>query len=319
MKGIWLLLAGMIVSVSALAQDKDFPNRPIRVIVPFPPGAGADLPARFFGNQLAGVLGQSVVIENRPGAFGAIAAGAVKNAPADGYTIFLGSNSPMTVNPVMIKNLSYDPIKDFKPVSGLTRNTNVFIVPANSKLQTLADLVTTAKSSKQPLNVGTAAAGYQIVLEWFAATAGVKFNNVPYKGGGQVYNDVVSGQLDWAVAELAGTAALIKAGKLRALATAGETRHPDFPEVPTIKESGYPGFVTYSWNSFYVRSDTPDDATTKLADAMQKVLATNAAREFVKTVGTELMPLAPGAMAAFQRDELKRFQGIANMAGIKAE
>ena len=322
MKSIRIVLiffVGMLLSAFALGQDKDFPNRPIKVIVPFTPGAGADIPARFFSNQLAAVLGQPVVVENRPGAFGAIGVDAVKRAPADGYTLFLASNSPMTVNPVMIKNLSYDPIKDLKPISGLSRNRNVFIVPANSKLHTLADLVTTAKNSKQLLNVGTAASGYRIVLEWFSSAAGVKFNNVPYKGGSEVYRDVVGGQLDWAVAELAGTAQMIKSGMLRALATSGEARHPDFPDVPTIKESGYPGFVSYTWNSFYVRSETPDDVTTKLADAMQKVLATNAAREFVKGVGTELMPLAPVAMRIFQKDEAERFQNIANMAGIKAE
>jgi tripartite-type tricarboxylate transporter receptor subunit TctC len=316
---LFALFVGMLLSGFALSQDRDFPNRPIRVIVPFPPGAGTDIPARFFGNQLSAVLGQPVVVENRPGAFGAIGIDAVKRAPADGYTLLLASNSPMTVNPVMIKNLSYDPIKDLRPISGLTRNTNVFIVPANSTLHTLADLVTTAKNNKQLLNVGTAASGYLLVLEWFSSAAGVKFNNIPYKGGGEVYRDVVGGQLDWAVAELAGTAQMIKSGRLRALATSGETRHPDFPDVPTIKESGYPGFVSYSWNSFYVRSETPDDVTTKLADAMQKALGTNAAKAFVKGVGTELMPLSPVAMRKFQKDEFERFQSIANIAGIVAE
>jgi tripartite-type tricarboxylate transporter receptor subunit TctC len=319
MKSICMIVVGMVLSASALGQNAAFPSGPLKIVVPFPPGAGADISARYFGRQLGSVLGQSVIVENRPGALGAIAVGAVKSAPADGYTLFLGSNSPMTVNPVMVKNLSYDPLKDLRPISGLARNTNVFIVPGNSKFRTLADLVAAARTGNQPVNMGVAAAGYQIVLEWFSSAAGVKFNIIPYKGGTQVYNDVVGGTLNGAVAELAGTSQLIKSGKLRALATSGESRHPDFPNVPTVKESGYPTLVTYSWNAFYVRSETPDDVTTKLADAMQKVLATNEAKKFVAMAGTELMPLGPVAMRAFQEDEYKRFQHIADIAGIKAE
>ncbi len=318
MKAACVLLAGLLLAPFALAQGDSFPNRTMKVIVPFTPGAGSDISARFFGGKLAGVLGQPVVVENKPGAFGAIAAAAVKMAPADGYTIFLGSNSPMTVNPVMIANLPYDPIKEFRPISGLARNTNVFVVPPDSPFRTLADLVTAAKSG-QKLNVGTAASGYQIVMEWFSAVAGVKFNNIPYKGGSQVYNDVAGGNLDWAVAELAGTAELIKGGRIRALATTGDSRHPQFPDVPTVKESGYPEFVTYSWNAFYVRAETPDDVTAKLADGMQKVLATEEAASFVKSVGTELLPLPPAAMRKFQIEEYERFRNIAAQAGLKAQ
>lgn len=315
---IWMFMAALLLPPAATAEDA-FPSRPIKVIVPFTPGAGSDIAARFFGMQMGAVLGTTVVVENRPGAFGAVAVGAVKAAPADGYTIFLGGNSPITVNPVVVANLSYDPVKELKPVSGLARNTNVFIVPPGSKLRTLADLVATAKQSKQPLNAGTPASGYHLVLEWFAREAGIKFNHIPYKGGGQTYTDVAGGQIDLAVGELAGTAELIKSGKVRALAMTSNTRHPDFPDVPTVKESGYPTFVSYSWNSFYVRAETPDAITAKLAEAMKKVMATEAARKFVRTAGTELLPLGPEAMRNFQMEEMARFQGIADKAGIKPQ
>lgn len=319
MRAFCILLAGLLLSAFAHGQDKGYPSHAIRVIVPFPPGAGTDVSARFFGSQLSGLLGQPVLVENRPGAFGAIGVEAVKNAPADGYTLLLASNSPMTVNPVVIKNLSYDPVRDLRPVSGLTRNMNVFIVPGDSKLLTLGDLVTKAKESRQPLNIGNPAYGYQLVVEWFASMANIKFTNVPYKGGSQLYNDVRGGQLDGALAEIPGTAELIRSGKLRALAVTGDIRNPDFPDVPTIKESGYPGLVSYSWNSFYVRSETPDDITNRLADAMQKVLASEATKKYIATVRTELLPLAPAAMRKFQLDEFERFRGIAARAGIKAE
>jgi tripartite-type tricarboxylate transporter receptor subunit TctC len=315
----WILVVSIALSTNALCQGSIFPNSPIKIIVPFPPGAGADISARYFGRQLGLVLGQPIIVENRPGALGAIAVNAVKSAPADGCTIFLGSNSPMTVNPVMVKNLSYDPLKDLKPISGLARNTNVVIVAGNSPLRTLAELIATTKSSKQTVSMGVAAAGYQIVLEWFASVASVKFNVIPYKGGTPVYNDVAGGILNGAIAELAGTSQLIKAGKLRALATFGEFRHPDFPDVPTVKESGYPSLVSYSWNAFYVRSETPDEVTAKLAEAMKKVLATDGAKKFVAQSGTELMPLGPAAMRSFQEDEYRRFLNIADIAGIKAQ
>lgn len=318
MKAALIALGMLLAAPLALAQDAPYPSKPIKVIVPFTPGGGSDIAARFFGKALGEKLNVPVVVENKPGAFGAVAVGAVKTSPADGYTLFLGGNSPIVVNPVVVANLSYDPVRDLKPVSGLARNTNVFIVPGTSKLRTLADLVAAAKAAKQPLNAGTPASGYHLVLEWFASVAGVKFNHIPYKGGAQAYADVAGGQLDLGVAELAGTAELIKSGKLRALATTGDTRHFEFPDVPTVKES-YPGFVSDSWNSFYVRTETPEDVTRKLADAMAEILRTDAARQFVRSAGTELLPLGPEAMRKFQMDEMARFQSIANQAGIKPQ
>ena len=312
------LLFTLFLSPLAAAQDGQYPRRPIRLVVPFTPGAGADIAARFFGKQLAAELGQSVVVDNRPGAFGAIAAGIVKGADADGYTLFLGSNSPMTVNPVVVKNLSYDPVRDFKPVSGLARNTNVIVVPGSSKLKTLTDLLAAAKAAPQPLNAGTPASGYHLVMEWFASTAGVKFNHVPYKGGASCYGDVMGAQLDLAVGELAGTAPHIRSGKMRLLAVSTKERHPDFPDVPAVNER-FPGFNTFSWNALFVRTGTPEPITRKLADSMQKILATESAKEFATRVGTQLLPFGPEAMRKFQLAEIERFQRIADAAGIKPQ
>lgn len=320
MKRMLLVLAGlMVIAPLALGQTRDFPNRPVKVIVPFTPGSSSDTAARFFSEKLAAVLGQPFVVENRPGASGVISVMAMKSAPADGYMILVASISLLSVNPVMIKDLPYDPIKDLKPLSGLIRGMNAYVVAPNSKLMTLADLVAAAKKPQQPLNVGNFSAGYQLALQWFAGLADVKFNYVPYKGAAPVFADVMGNQLDFAIVDLAGATALLKSGRLRALAVSGEKRHPEFPDVPTVKESGYPDYVNYSWTSFYVRSETPDDVTAKLADAVQKVLATNEARDFAKSLGGELMPYASVAMQKFQQDELERFRRIAAAAGIKAQ
>jgi tripartite-type tricarboxylate transporter receptor subunit TctC len=309
----------MIIAPLALGQSKDFPNRAVKVIVPFTPGSGSDTSARFFGEKMSAVLGQPVVVENRPGASGVIAVLAVKTAPADGHMILLGSISLLSVNPVTMKDLPYDSLKDLKPISGLTRGMAAIIVPQNSKLVTLADLVAASKDEKKPLSGGTYSAGYQLVLEWFANLAGVKFNHIPYKGGAPIYTDLMGNQLDVAIVDVGGAAPLIKSGKLRAIAMSGETRHPEFPDVPTVKESGYPDYVTYTWTSFCVRSETPDDITAKLADALQKALATNEAKEFARSMGGELMPYGPADMQKFQREELERFRRIAAIAGVKPQ
>ncbi len=316
-KKLLVFLGLMAIVPFALAQTKDFPNRPIKFIAPFAPGSGADTSGRFFGDQLAKIIGQPVIIENRPGASGAVGALAVKNAPADGYTVLVSGWSAQSVNPIVIKDLPYDPIKDLKPISGLNRTALGFFVPVNSKLNTLADLVNTAKNSKQSLNVGNISAGQQLVLAWFAGLAGVKFMIVPYKNGGQMLTDLVGNQIDWAVENVPSAGALVKAGKLRVLAVGSENRHHEFRNVPTFKESGYPEFVSYGWSALYVRSETPDDVTTVLAEAMQKALATNASKEFASKRGAELMQFGPVAMRKYELDELARFRRIADAAGIK--
>lgn len=319
MKRMWLaFLALMLLAPLAFGQAKDFPNKPVKVIVPYTAGSGSDTAARFFGEKLAAVLGQPFVVENRPGASGVISVMTVKSAPADGYSILLASNSPLSVNAVTIKDLPYDPLKDLKPLSGLTRGMNAFVVAPNSKLMTLADLVTAAKKEPQPLNAGSYSDGYQLAVEWLANVMGVKFNYIPYKGGAQVFADVMGNQLDFGLVDMGGVLPLLKSGRLRALAVTGEKRHAEYPNAPTVRESGYPEYVNYAWTSFCVRAETPDDVTAKLSDALQKVLTTSEARDFVNRMGAELMPLAPDAMRKFQRNEIERFRRIAEVAGFQA-
>ena len=318
MKRKILLFLGMISFVSlAMGQANDFPKKAVRVIVPFTAGSGSDTSARFFAEKLSGMLGQRFAVENKPGASGVIAVMTVKNAPADGYMILLASDSPLTVNPVTIKDLPYDPNKDLRPLAGLTRGMSAYIVAADSKFHTLGDVIAASKSGKAPLNVATYSAGYHLGHEWLASLAGVKFTNIPYKGGAAIFTDLIGGQLDFAFVDFGGAIPLIKSGKIRTLAVAGETRHLDFPDVPTVRESGYPEYTKYGWVSFYVRTETPDDITAKLANTLLKVHATNEAKEFIKNQGGELMPYPPDAMQKYQREQFDRIRRIAEVAGIK--
>ena len=319
-KTIATLLAGLAaITPLAMAQVASFPARALKIVVPTSPGSGSDTTARYFAEQLASALGQPVIIDNKPGANGVLAAMAVKQAAADGYTIFLASNTHMAVNPIFVKDLPYDPLKDFKPLSGLARGMMIFVASPTSKMNTVGDLVAAAKASKQQLNVGTYTAGFHLSAEWFASATNTKFVNVPYKGAPEVFLGVMGDQLDWAVSDLIAAIPQVKAGKLKALAVSGERRHPDYPEIPTVKESGFPEYVNYTWTSLYIRSETPDAVTAKLVDAMQKILASPGAKEFTAKIGSDPMALPPVEMRKFQISETERFKRIADGAGIKPQ
>lgn len=314
------LLAGLVVTTSLVhAQVAVFPSKALKIVVPTSPGSGSDTAGRFFGEQLSTLLGQSVVIDNKPGGNGVIAAMAVKQAPADGYTIFLGTNTHMAVNPSVVKNIPYDGLKDFKPLTGLARGMMIFVTPPNSKIGTVADLVGTAKNTKSHLNVGTYTAGFHLSAEWFASISGTQFVNVPYKGAPEVFSALMGNQLDWAVSDLIAAMPQVKGGKLRGVAVSGAVRHADYPDIPTLKESGYPDYVNYTWTSMYIRSETPEAVTNRLVAAMQKILATPAAREFISKIGSEPMALAPAEMRKFQISETERFRQVAERAGIKPQ
>ncbi|MFJ4289036.1 Bug family tripartite tricarboxylate transporter substrate binding protein [Cupriavidus sp. NPDC089707] len=307
-------------ATAALAESAgEFPSRPIRILVPFTAGSGSDSSARYYGEALGRLLRQPVVVENRPGANGVIAIQALKSAPADGYTMLLASNSPMSVNPLVLKNLPYDPVKDLRPVSGISRNMNVFIVAVDSPIKSLSDVVSNARGKDKSLSVGTYSAGYQLAAAWFANLAGLNFVNIPYKGQAQIMTDVMGRQLDLALVDTSGALTLIREGKLRALAVSGEARHRELPDVPTVRELGYPEYRQYSWVSFYVRAGTPDAITDKLARAMQQILKTPESTAFLDTKGSDVMAYPPQQMHAFHLAEIERFRKVAKGAGIKPE
>jgi tripartite-type tricarboxylate transporter receptor subunit TctC len=316
----------VIATVTAIAllgggaqAQETFPHRPLKIVVPTSPGSGSDTTARFFGEQLAAVLGQPVVIDNKAGANGVIAAMAVKQAPADGYTLFLATNTHMAVNPVVVKDLPYDSVKDFKFVGGLARGMMVFVAPPGSPLRNAADLAAGAKTAPDKHNVGSYTAGFHLAAARFQNLSGTRHVYVPYKGAPEVFNALMGNQLDWAVTDLIAALPQVKSGKLKALAVSGDKRHPDSPDVPTLKESGYPEYVNYTWTSLVVRADTPEATTARLVEALNRVMATPAAKDFTARIGSEPLLLGPAEMRKFQASETERFRRIADGAGIKPQ
>ena len=305
-------------AAGAAAGATDFPKRPIRILVPFTAGSGSDVYARFFGKKLSEILGQPVIVENKPGAGGALSVQAMLAEPPDGYTMILGSNSPMAVNVVTERKLAYDPVKDVRPVSGMTRSVAVIMVSPASPLKTLADLEVRGKQLP-PLNSGTYSPGYQLALAQFTAPAGIKLQNVMYKGLSQTLTDVMGAQVDMGVADGTGSTSMAAQGKVRALAVTGEKRHPELPDVPTLKESGYPEAVHYSWTAFWVPTRTPDPVVNVLAAAMQKALSQPDSKAFVEKTGAELMPFGPEQMRTFQLAEIERFRKAAQASDFKPE
>ena len=301
------------------AQSQSYPSKPVRLIVPFSAGSTTDISARIIITQLAPLLGQPVFIENRAGADGSIGIMAAKNAPADGYTLVSAGWTNLTVNPVVMKDLPYDPARDFKPVSGFTRGMIGLAVAGNSKFKNVADLIAAAKGSSKQLDFGTFSAGYRLAMEWLATAAGVHFAHVPYKTPGQMNGDLMGNQIDAVLDALPSLTPMLKAGKLRLIAVLGDKRHAEFADVPMMKESGFPDISIYGWSAVYVRTETPNDITERLVDAMQKVLAAQSTQDFAKGIGSELIVGGPAVMRQFQMDQYQNFQRVAGLAGIKPE
>ena len=316
---VLVVAATCLSTCLALAQGDAYPSKPIRIIVPFAGGSGSDANARYYAEKMAVLLGQPIIVENRAGADGAIGMMAAKSAPADGYTLVQGGISPSVVNAVVIPNLGYDPVKDFTPVHGYGRNMNVLLVSNDSRFKDFDDLLSQARKSGVPLSVGTFSTTLSLTAAWLGNLAKVNLTNIPYKGQSQVMTDVIGNQVDFALVDLGGASTLIRDKKLRALAVTGESRSPDFPQVPTVRESGLPDYVQYSWNALFVRSDVPSAIRQKLADAVHRVMtARETIEKFHGPRGTEARPLTSSQMQVLQREEIERFRGIAKAVNFNA-
>ena len=299
-----------------------YPDRPIRLVVPFAPGGNADIVARLVGERMSEALGQPVVVDNRAGAGGSIGAEHVARAAPDGYTLLTGSNGPLTVNPFVQAKLAYDPLKDFAPIGLTSLVPHAIIVNAAVPARALQELV--ALSKAQQIGVGTAGVGSatHLTLERFNAQTGAKLTHVPYRGGGALLPDLVAGNIQGAMTEFSSALPHHRSGKARFVAIASAKRSPLAPEVATMIESGVSDFTAASYIGILAPAGTPPDVVARLQAALARALSSSAVLDKMRELGVEVatpeLMTAPG-FDAFIRQEYERSREAARIAGLKKE
>jgi tripartite-type tricarboxylate transporter receptor subunit TctC len=315
-----LAIAAMLVTGGALAQAAPYPSRPIKIVVGFPPGGSSDATARMLATALSEKLGQPVIVDNKPGANTIIATQYVKSQPADGYTLFSVSSS-FAINPALQK-LTYDIYKDFTPVALLGTIPLWIVTPTKVPAKTVAELVALAKA--QPGNLsyasyGSGSAGH-IATELFLSMTNTSMVHVPYKGSGPALVDVIGGQVSMMMPTIASSNSLVKDGKLRAIAVSSSKRVSAVPNVPTIAESGVPGFELVAWESIQVAAGTPPAIVTRLNTVIREIVASPEFNQ--KLVGLGIEPetkMLPEDVSKFVRSEADKFANVIRERNIKAE
>jgi tripartite-type tricarboxylate transporter receptor subunit TctC len=307
------------IATPALGQT--YPDRLIRMIVPFPPGGPVDTIARIVTQGLPQILGQTVVIENRAGASGTIGARAVAASPADGYTLLFGNISSLVVTPVVTNNRDFDPDKTFTAVAKTSQNYEVLVVHPDFPAKSVRELVAYAKANPGKLNFGSAGIGNatHLAAELFKQRTGVDIVHVPYKGAFEAVTGVMAGQVQMFFGDIGGVLPLIREGRVRALALSSETRSADLPTLPTMIESGVPGYVVLTYTGVVAPAATPPEIVQKLNAALNASLQTPEAAASLRRIGAESVPSSPQDFAAFLSAERDKWREVVRHAGIKIE
>ena len=313
-------LTGIALFAAALpsAHSQSWPSRAIRIVVPFAPGGSTDIFARLVGDRLATALGQTVVIDNRPGAGGNIGADAVAKAPPDGYTLLMATTGVMAINNAMYKSLSYDAEKDLKPVIYIASITNVLIVPADSSLKSVGDVVAAAKAAPGRLSFASSGSGSSTHMsaELFRLMTGTELLHIPYKGSGQAMPDVISGRVSMMFENMPGAVGHIKGGKVRVLAVTGLQRTPALPDVKTVAESGVPGYESLSWSGIAAPAATPPEVIARLNREINAILANPEMRHKLAEQGAEAVGGTPEAFAEHIGRERQKWSKVVRDAAI---
>lgn len=315
------LLVSTLAAIFTGAAYAEYPERNVTVIVPFPPGGASDVTARLTGNKLAERLGKSVIIENRAGANGGLGATGVKSAVPDGYTLLIGSIGVYAINPVLYKNLRYDPLKDFDLLSLLVRTPNVLVTSPDFPVNSAGDLI--AHLKKNPNQVTFASSGIgssdhlTAVLFWQnTGTSGV---HVPYKGGGPAINDLMGGHANASFQNLGAVAQHIKAGKLKALAVTGEKRALALPDVPTATEAGIPDLVVYSWQAAAAPKGLPADVRAKLESEIVATVSSPDVKKQFNDIGFDVVGGNGPQFREFLVGETQRWKKVVEAGNITTE
>ena len=305
----------------APAAAQQYPTRPVRFVLGFAPGGASDTMARTVGTRLSEGLGQPVVIDNRAGAGGNIAAEIVARSAPDGYTMLLGNNGILAVNVSLYPKLAFDPVKDFAPVVLVASQPNILVVNPSVPAHSVKDLVALAKSKPGQLNYASPGAGTtgHLAGELFKRMAGVSYTIVPFKGGGPSALAMLSGETQFTFATALSVQGHIKSGKLRALAVTTAKRSASFPDLPTVAEAGVPGFDAITWHGVVVPARTPQAVITRLNSEFNKVLQTADMRERLLTLGSEVIGGEPKQLTEYMRVEIPRWAKVIKESGARAD
>ncbi|MEO7404173.1 MAG: tripartite tricarboxylate transporter substrate binding protein, partial [Burkholderiales bacterium] len=303
------LLCAITLSAVGLAQAQDYPSRPIRVIVPAPPGGAPDAIARIVGQKLSERLHQQVLVDNRGGGNGVIGSELAARAVPDGYTLVLGYAGPFSINPSMYEKLPYDPVHDFAPISMLALSQNVLVVHPSFPARSLKELIVQAKEKSGALNYASGGSGQSshLSMELLMQMASIKMTHIPYKGAGPALADTISGHVPLHFVAVAPAIPLIKAGKLVALGVTGVKRVPSLPDVPTIAEAGLPGYEVQTWYGAFARAGTPPAVLKKLQSEVAAILKLPDILERFDQQGLEAGDGNPAALARYLEAEIDKW------------
>ncbi len=314
-------LAGLGLGTPWLALAEGYPTKPIQLIVPFPPGGAVDIVGRTISKKLGDRLGQPIVIENKAGAGTVVGAAFVANAPADGYTLLISSGSTFTVNPALNAKLPYDPVKSYEPIGMVARVPLILLANREVPVGNLKQLIGAVQRAPDKFSYGSFGNGttghFAAELTWSAA--GIKVMHVPYRGSAPAMSDLVGGQIPFTIDTVAAALPQLKAGKIKAIAVTGATRATQLPDVPTVAESGFPGFSADSWLAVVAPRGLPAEAKAKLHKALADTLADAEVRSKLIAAGLEPSYATGDAVLTQIEDELPRMRAIAQRAQIRAD
>jgi tripartite-type tricarboxylate transporter receptor subunit TctC len=312
-----LVVAGMGGAASAQSA---YPAKPIRLIVPYPPGGSTDIAARVVGEQISQSLGQRFVVDNRPGAGGNIGMQLAATSDPDGYTVVVGTTAH-AINMTLFKDLSYDTVKDFQPIALLTEVPLILVVNPAVKAQTVEELIALAKQEPGSLDVASSGNGQSthLAAELFNAMAGVKMTHVPYKGSAPAITDVVAGHVQLMFDTVMSALPHVQAGKLRALAVTSAKRAPVVPDVPTIAEAALPGYEAIAWNGLFAPKGTPRAIIDQLNAETVKAVQSDKVKEQFASMGATARPTTPDEFASYVRNEVTKWAKVVNESGARIE
>jgi tripartite-type tricarboxylate transporter receptor subunit TctC len=316
-----LLAAGLAPLPAAFARAADWPTRPVRLIVPFAPGGSVDITARLLAQALRAPLGQEVVVENRTGGGGTLGAAAVAAAPADGYTILWANSAVMTAAPILMPSLPYRPSQDLRPVSLAMRTWHVVLGSPKRPYRHLAELLAAARAKPGALNFGSGGTGsaVHIVAERILAEAGISMVHIPYRGSAQAMTDLTTGRLDMLVETLASGMQQVRAGQAVALAVSSPEHIASAPEVPTVAESGVPGFTSSAWFGLVAPAAVPEAVVERLNNAVREALAGEGLKHRLTELGTDAIASGPAEFAAFMAKETEMTRQVVQRTGIRLD